>query len=251
MNMNMSAHITQLCRSLNWHIRNLSRIRRFLNFNACHNAVCALILSKLDYCSCLLNGITKKEITRLQKLQNRCARLIFQKPRHTHTAPLLKELHWLPVNQRINFRTLVHTYKSLKSSAPDYLSSLLSIQTCSYSLRSSDGVSLTVPQVTKKGWWQSFFHCCSPSMEQPTPSNQKLRQSSVLQKCSQDTSFPQILLICPFSSSLFLFVSAMNPLVIWRYINAVIIITINYSVRIIPQVRKGKRYLNYIHWRKS
>ncbi len=105
--MNMSDHITQVCRSLNWHIRNLSRIRRFLDFDACHNAVRALILSKLDYGCCLLNCISMKDISRLQRLQNRCARLIFQMPKHSHTSPLLRQLHWLPIAQRIEFRTLV------------------------------------------------------------------------------------------------------------------------------------------------
>ena len=71
--MKMDDHVNQLSRSLNFHIHNLNRIRRFLDFDACHNAVRALILSKLDYCSCLLNGLTQKNITCLQRIQNRCA----------------------------------------------------------------------------------------------------------------------------------------------------------------------------------
>ena len=43
----MDDHVNQLLRSLNFHIRNLNRIRRFLDFDACHNAVRALILSEL------------------------------------------------------------------------------------------------------------------------------------------------------------------------------------------------------------
>ena len=60
--MKMDDHVNQLSRirTLNFHIRNLNRIRRFLDFEACHNAVRALILSKLDCCSCLLNGLTQK-----------------------------------------------------------------------------------------------------------------------------------------------------------------------------------------------
>ena len=155
-NMSMSAHITQLCRSLNWHIRNLSRIRRFLDFSACHNAVRALILSKLDYGCCLLNGVSQKDVSRLQRLQNRCARLIFQLPKFTHSSPLLKQLHWLPVAQRIQFRTMVHTYKSLNHCAPDYLSSLLSLQTSSYSLRSTTGKSLSVHKTHKLAGDRAF-----------------------------------------------------------------------------------------------
>jgi len=157
--LNMSAHITTLSCSLNWQIRNLNRIRRFLTFDACHNAVRALILSRLDYCSSLFNGITKKNVNRLQRLQNKCARLIFQKPKRTHTSPLIRKLHWLPVAQRIQFRTLVHTYKSLKHSSPSYLSSLLRIPKSSYSLRSSLCTTLVTPKSNKLAGDRAFSIC--------------------------------------------------------------------------------------------
>ena len=37
-----------------------TELRRSLDFDACHNAARALILSKLDYCSWFLNGLTQK-----------------------------------------------------------------------------------------------------------------------------------------------------------------------------------------------
>ena len=145
--MKMSDHITQLCRSLNYQIRNLNRIRRFLDFDACNNAIRSLIISKLDYCSALLNGLSQKNIGRLQRIQNRCARLIFKKPKLTHTSPLLAELHWLPVAKRIKFRTLVHTYKILNNLSPSYLSSLLQVKKSStHFLRSSNACRLYVPR---------------------------------------------------------------------------------------------------------
>ena len=125
----------------------MNRIRRFLDFDACHNAVRALILSKLDYCSCLLNGLTQKNITRLQRIQKRCAKLIFKRPKLTHASPLLHDLHWLPVTQRIKFRTLVHVFKCLNNLSPTYLSSLLSTQkSSSYFLRSSKGILCNIPR---------------------------------------------------------------------------------------------------------
>ena len=139
-------HVNQLSRILNFHIRNLNRIRRFLDFDAFHYAVRALILSKLDYCSCLLNGLTQKNITRLQRIQNRCAKLIFKRPKLTHASPLLHDLHWLPVTQRIKFRTLVHVFKCFNNLSPTYLSSLLSTQKSSYFLRSSKGLLCNFPR---------------------------------------------------------------------------------------------------------
>ena len=118
-----------------------------MDFNSCHNAVRSLILSRLDYFGALLNGISQKVITRLQRIQNRCARLIFKKPKRTHSSPLLKELHWLPVAQRIQFRTLVHTFKALNNLSPHYISSLLLVRKPSaYSIRSSTVTCLYVPK---------------------------------------------------------------------------------------------------------
>ena len=56
---------------------------------------------RLDYCNVLLNGICKKDMDPLQKLQNKCARMIYMKPRYEHVTPLLKDLDWLPFNERI------------------------------------------------------------------------------------------------------------------------------------------------------
>lgn len=142
----MSKYITHLSRSLNWQIRNLWKIRRFLSVDACSNAVRALVLSRMDYCSSLLNGISLKNLTRLQRLQNKCARLIFREPKYTHTSPLLHRLHWLPVSKRIQFRTLVYVFQVLHSSAPEYLSSTLQIHSSAYSLRSATGTTLSVPR---------------------------------------------------------------------------------------------------------
>ena len=58
----MDNHVTQLSRSLNFQIRNLSRMRRFIVLTrSCHNAVRSLILSRLDYCNAFLNGIFKEK----------------------------------------------------------------------------------------------------------------------------------------------------------------------------------------------
>ena len=106
-----------------------------------------LILSKLDYCSCLLNGLTRKNITRLQRIENGCAKLIFKRPKLTHASPLLHNLHWLSVSQRIKFRALVHVFKCLNNLCPAYLSSLLSTQkSSSYFLCSSKGILCNIPR---------------------------------------------------------------------------------------------------------
>ena len=111
-NMTMSAHINNVCRNVTFHLRNISRIRKFIDQNTCHHAVRSLILSRLDYCNGLLSSIPKSQITRLQRLQNWAARLVFEVGRSHSPQPLLHSLHWLPIQKRIIFKLLLYVYKS-------------------------------------------------------------------------------------------------------------------------------------------
>ena len=59
---------------------------------------------------------------------------------------MLRELHWLPIAQRINYKVALITFKVLTLNQPAYLRSLLPIFTPVHSLRSSSrGVLLNVP----------------------------------------------------------------------------------------------------------
>ena len=143
----MSDHITQLSRSVNWRIRNISRIRRYIDTDTCHNIVRSLLLSRIDYCNVLLNGITKKELKRLQLLQNKCATLVCLKSRRHHVTPLLNQLHWLPVQQRIEYKTLLYVYKAVSGLSPQYIKDCLAIKSTKSTIRtrSSGSVSLVMP----------------------------------------------------------------------------------------------------------
>ena len=51
----------------------------------------------------LLMGANDTEIEHLQHLQNWAAKLIFLTSKKDHAIPFLKQLHWLPVKQRVHF----------------------------------------------------------------------------------------------------------------------------------------------------
>ena len=52
--MKMDQHVTSLCRSLHYHLSNISRIRPYINKEACEHAVRTLISTRLDYANSLL-----------------------------------------------------------------------------------------------------------------------------------------------------------------------------------------------------
>ena len=131
----LSAQVNKVVRNCNYHLSNLWRIRRFIDLKTCHHAVRALILSRLDYCNSLYTVLSAKDRRKLEGIQNRAACLIFGFGSRTHTSPLLKELHWLPLFQRIQFKVCLYVYKILNQLTPEYLNNTIKIYTPSRNLR--------------------------------------------------------------------------------------------------------------------
>ena len=123
--MSMSSHISSISRSLNYHLRNIGHIRCYIDEDTCNHALRSLVISRIDYCNSLLYGLSAKDMHKLQKVQNRAARLVFKANRREHTTPLLRELHWLPVCERIKFKLLTLAYKSKHETTPPYIQNLL------------------------------------------------------------------------------------------------------------------------------
>jgi len=97
--------------------------RQYLTIDATNSLVNSLVTSRIDYCNSLLNGIPK---TTLNKLT---ARLITRTSHRIHITPVLKDLHWLPIQYRIQFKRLVLVYKALQGQSPVYIRKLLQVYT--------------------------------------------------------------------------------------------------------------------------
>ena len=61
---------------------------------------------------------------KLQRVQNSLARAITNTSKYEHITPVLKYLHWLPVQQRISFKLELIVYKTVNSGQPQYLKSV-------------------------------------------------------------------------------------------------------------------------------
>jgi len=70
---------------------------------------CSLILSRIDYRNSVLHGAPSSTIQKLQRVQKNAARIVLQAPRRSEVNSLLQMLHWLPVEQRINYKLAVLT----------------------------------------------------------------------------------------------------------------------------------------------
>ena len=64
--------------------------------------------------------------------------------------PMLQQLHWLPVEFRIDFKMLMLTYKALNNQVPDYISELLTFYKRSFALISFCQMHHAVPKTKTK-----------------------------------------------------------------------------------------------------
>ena len=129
----------------------------------------AFITTKLDYCNSLLCGAPSTLINKLQRIQNIVARIISGHGRCEHITPVLKSLHWLPVQQRIKFKTLVLVYKAVNNLAPVYLQELLHPHVPCIGLRSSEKNLLVVPFTRSSAIQQCAFSAAGPRLWNSLP----------------------------------------------------------------------------------
>ena len=116
----LDAHIAKLCRGINFSLYSVRKIRKYLDGPTAEKMINATITSRLDYCNSLLYGTKQSHIDRLQCCQNNVARIISKRRKFGHISPVLKELHWLPVEHRTSYNILLLTYKALNGHAPHY-----------------------------------------------------------------------------------------------------------------------------------
>ena len=75
----------------------------------------------LDYCNIVLYGIPAYQRDKLQHIQNTAAHLMMNSKHLNHATPFSKNLHWLPVEKRIEFKILLLTNKTINGQSADYL----------------------------------------------------------------------------------------------------------------------------------
>jgi hypothetical protein len=137
--------INDIVRACNYHMQALRHIRRSMSADVAHTVGFSIVGSRVDYCNALLYGAGCGLLNKLQRVQNNLARIVCDIRRgERHSHELLRELHWLPVVSRINFKISLLCYKSFRHGQPNYLHTLLTSFVPSRCLRSSNHDLLSV-----------------------------------------------------------------------------------------------------------
>ena len=123
-----------------------------------------MVTSRLDYNNSLLHGVPQRNLQKLQILQNAAARLVTRASRRCHTSQILRDLHWLTVENLIKFKLLLLTYKALNDSSPSYITDVLSPYVPTRNLRSSERHLLQVPPTSTHSYGERAFQVAAPTL---------------------------------------------------------------------------------------
>ena len=164
--MNLKKHSFKL-------LRNIRKARQYFSQDQIKVIVNSLVVCKLDYCNALYCGISKAELKQLQIIQNAAAKTILGLYKYDHMENSLKDLHWLPIEQRIKFKILLLVYKTLNNMGPAYLEEMLNYSSTSLS------VQLIEPRMSSMYGYKSFSRT-APHLWNKLPTELKT-SSSLLQ----------------------------------------------------------------------
>ena len=178
--MNLNAQVRNICKSSFCNVRNLAAIRNKLDKDTAKVAAHAFVTSMLDYGNALLYGLPKCRLAKLQLVQNSVARVVVNVRKYDRCSmtTIRRELHWLPINARIEFKILMLTWKAKNGCGPKYLTELLKNKTQSRNTRLQDDLLLEIPATKLVTCGDRAFEKCSPVLWNKLPLS--IRKSETL-----------------------------------------------------------------------
>ena len=134
-----SKHVQNVCKSCFSQLRDFRNIRQFLTQDAAVSVANAFISIQLDYCNSLFRSLSEFNLHRLQSIQN--------SSKYTRITPVLRKLHWLPVQFCSEFKLATLVYKFIYTGFPKYFAPYLCTYCTTYNTRRSQSVAsfLSVP----------------------------------------------------------------------------------------------------------
>jgi hypothetical protein len=158
-------------------------------------------------------------IAKLERIQNSAARLVSHSTKRKYITPVLKELQWLPISSRIQYKLLITTFKAIHGTCPSYLSDLIIPYVPARPLRSSSQHLLTIPPVRTKSLGSRTFSSAAPNFGTLFPATSALHRAWNNSKlCSNPNCFLLPIgqfnpFVCPLNISVILLICCSLPFV--------------------------------------
>ena len=162
-------HINNICRASYFNIRALRQIRSALTRETARSVAASLVQTRLDYCNSILVGTTVKNLSKLQRVQNSLARVVTGHRKREHITPVLMNLHWLRVEDRIKYKLCCLTFKAKNLKQPAYLADLIQPYQPGRLLRSAAYDNLAVPTGIRTDIASRAFSVAGPTIWNTLP----------------------------------------------------------------------------------
>ena len=170
--LSFSDFISQKCKAAAVNIRNITYIRKYIDIKLAKQLASGLVLSHLDYSNSVLCGLPATSIRPLQRVQNWAARVVLGRSKFDSATLALKELHWLPIAERIDFKIACLVFKCLSDQAPSTLASLITKKSFPRSTRAASKKAdreLNVPFTKRKTFATRSFSVYGPELWNSLP----------------------------------------------------------------------------------
>lgn len=93
-----------------FHIKTLRHFHNRINLVTPASIACSVVSSRLDYCNSVLYGTLGQNLQKLQLVQNSLARTVCKVWWSENITPILVHLHWLPVQNHIQYNIALITF---------------------------------------------------------------------------------------------------------------------------------------------
>ena len=173
--------VTHVARSAWYALRRIGQIRPFLNQTAAERVIHAFISSRLDQNYSLLHGISDCHMKKLRRVQYASDEVLLRQHPMGSMSPILSQLHWLSISQRVEYKILLLVYKCLNGYAPAYLAELIKLKDSTRHLRSNSQCMLETPKsgqkMPKVTYGDRSFTMVAPRLWNVLPPSVKLQPS--------------------------------------------------------------------------
>ena len=114
-------HVTKTVSSCMNQLVQIGRIKHLLDRKTPLLLINSFVFSKLFYCSSVWGNTSKRNLHKLQLVQNFAARVVLGLKKFDHISQGRRSLKWLDVTEKVLFNDLVLVFKCVNGLAPDYL----------------------------------------------------------------------------------------------------------------------------------
>ena len=125
--LSLKQHVNKVVSSCYYHIRRLRQVSYCVGQDVMKQLASSFILFRLDYCNSTPAGLPKSTIAILQRVQHAAARMVLNLRLRVSISDGLRQLHWLPIKSRSQFKLCLLMHPIHTGRCPSYLSETVQV----------------------------------------------------------------------------------------------------------------------------